>query len=110
MEVSEMVETPDSIMEELYIVVQERARSPEPGSYTNYLLDKVGQNSEQFRYTGFEIIIAAKVVKEPHRGRKCRSDLSPDRALGGFRYTAFRFVCRASKASFFSETSSDPYG
>ena len=35
-----MIETPDSIMEELYVVVQERARSPEPGSYTNYLLDK----------------------------------------------------------------------
>ncbi len=35
-----MAEAYETILEELYGVVQERARNPESGSYTNYLLDK----------------------------------------------------------------------
>jgi phosphoribosyl-ATP pyrophosphohydrolase len=62
-----MIETPDSIMEELYVVVQERARSPEPGSYTNYLLDKgLDKILSSFGTQALEIIIAAK------SGRKSR--------------------------------------
>ena len=56
-----MIETPDSILEELYIVVQERARSPVPGSYTNYLLDKgLDKILSRFGSQALEIIIAAK--------------------------------------------------
>ncbi|HNZ62890.1 MAG TPA: phosphoribosyl-ATP diphosphatase [Bacillota bacterium] len=56
-----MPETLDSIMEEIYAVVQERARSPEPGSYTNYLLDKgLDKILNRFGAQALDIVIAAK--------------------------------------------------
>ncbi len=56
-----MTETPDTILKELYSVVQERARSPEPGSYTNYLLDKgLDKILSRLGTQALEVIIAAK--------------------------------------------------
>ncbi len=67
-----MVETPDSIMEELYEVVQERARTPEPGSYTNYLLDKgLDKILSRFGTQALEVVIAAKSGRKSHIVDEC---------------------------------------
>ncbi len=106
-----MVETPDSIMEELYFVVQERARSPEPGSYTNYLLDKgLDKILSSFGTQALEIIIAAK------SGRKSRIvDESADLIyhlivlLAASDIPLGDLSAELRKRRSFSETSSDPY-
>lgn len=51
----------DSILEELYKVVLERARNPEMGSYTNYLLDKgLDKILSKLGNQAIEVAIAAK--------------------------------------------------
>ena len=51
----------DSILDELYNVVVERARSPELGSYTNYLQDKgLDKILSKLGVQAIEVAIAAK--------------------------------------------------
>ncbi|MDD3539838.1 MAG: phosphoribosyl-ATP diphosphatase, partial [Eubacteriales bacterium] len=51
----------DAILEELYELVIERARHPEPGSYTNYLLDKgLDKILNKLGVQAIEVAIAAK--------------------------------------------------
>ncbi len=56
-----MAGTQDAILEELYGVVLERARHPEPGSYTNYLLEKgLDKVLSKLGVQAIEVAIAAK--------------------------------------------------
>ncbi len=56
-----MAGTEDAILKELYGVVLERARNPEPGSYTNYLLDKgLDKILNKLGVQAIEVAIAAK--------------------------------------------------
>ncbi|NLA81860.1 MAG: phosphoribosyl-ATP diphosphatase [Clostridiaceae bacterium] len=51
----------DAILEELYDLVLERARQPEAGSYTNYLLDKgLDKILSKLGNQAIEVAIAAK--------------------------------------------------
>jgi phosphoribosyl-ATP pyrophosphohydrolase len=51
----------DTILQELYDLVQERAKTPEPGSYTNYLLDKgLDKILNKLGVQAIEVAIAAK--------------------------------------------------
>ncbi len=51
----------DAILEELYELVIERARHPELGSYTNYLLDKgLDKILNKLGVQAIEVAIAAK--------------------------------------------------
>ena len=56
-----MPERHDAILGELYDVVIERARNPESGSYTNYLLDKgLDKILNKLGVQAIEVAIAAK--------------------------------------------------
>lgn len=56
-----MSDTNESIMEEIYAVVLDRARHPDPGSYTNYLLDRgLDKIVKKFGEQAIQVIVAAK--------------------------------------------------
>ena len=56
-----MSDTNESIMEEIYAVVLDRARHPDPGSYTNYLLSKgLDKIVKKFGEQAIHVIVAAK--------------------------------------------------
>lgn len=56
-----MTDRHDAILLELYDLVRERARQPEAGSYTNYLLDKgMDKILSKLGTQAIEVAIAAK--------------------------------------------------
>jgi phosphoribosyl-ATP pyrophosphohydrolase len=56
-----MSDVNETILEEIYAVVLDRARHPVPGSYTNYLLDRgLDKIVQKFGEQAVQMIIAAK--------------------------------------------------
>ncbi|NMA00728.1 MAG: phosphoribosyl-ATP diphosphatase [Clostridiaceae bacterium] len=56
-----MSDVNESILEEIYAVVLDRARHPVPGSYTNYLLGRgLDKIVKKFGEQAVQVIVAAK--------------------------------------------------